>query len=199
MKNFITIVCIILISASKNIAQEFNNNGTNKSRKFGYSASYYSVKNSSFGWQIGVENYLATTKNYQVIGSLNLSNYFVKDIYTAAALNPRIGFRYINNFGLVLENFIGFGYLHRFYKYNDYGVNANGDVVSKRKASQGSAMPNFMLGAGYNLENKLKIPIMAVVRGSLNYNYPNRHYIFETYFSLEAGIVYRPNFKNNTK
>ncbi len=195
MKNFITMFCVAIIGAGATTAQEFNNNGTNKLRRFGYSASYYSIKSSSFGWQLGVENYLATTKNYQVIGSLNLSNYSVESVYTAVTLNPRIGFRYTSNFGFVLENAIGFGYLHRFYKYNDYGVNANGDVVSKRKASQGSAMPNFMLGAGFNLENKFKIPLLAVVRGSLNYNYPNRHFIFETYFSLEAGLVFRPNFK----
>jgi len=196
MKYSIVIFCIaLLISTGKTTAQELTNNGTNKERRFGYSASYYSLKNNSFGWQIGIENYLATTKNFQVIGSLNLSNYFVKDIYTGASINPRIGFRYISNFGFVLENFIGFGYLHRFYKFNDYSVNANGDVVSKGKASQASAMPNIMLGIGYDLENKLKIPLLAIIRGSVNYNYPNRHFIFETYLALEAGIVYRPNFK----
>lgn len=194
MKILIIIFCTVLISTNTISAQEFNKSGTNNSRKFGYSASYYSIRNSSIGWQIGIENYLATTKNFQVIGSLNLSNYYLKDLYTAVALNPKIGFRYTSDFGFVLENSIGFGYLHRFYKYDDYSVNANGDVVAKGKVSQASAMPNITFGFGYNLGNKLKIPLLAIVRAGVNYNYPNRHYIFETYTFTEVGIIYRPTF-----
>ena len=176
-------------------AQNTTKNGTPNNQRFGFSMGYYGDKIANSGYQLGLERYLATTNNYNVIGSVLVSNYFVKNINTAVSLTPRIGLRYTANSGITLESHLGLGYLQRFYKYNDYKIDTQGQVVSDRKASQASVMPNFAFGLGYDFRKKTNLPIIYFLRTSINYNYPNKHLLFEASYALESGIVFVPKLK----
>lgn len=190
MKNLIIIFFIFVITNAN--AQELSKNGILTSERFGFTLGYFGDKLTNHGYSIGVENYLATTKNYAVIGSLQFTNYFASKNFTAISLSPRIGLRYTTNFGLTLESHLGLGYLHRFYHYNEFEVDGQGQIISKQKASQASAMPSIILGAGYDFRRKTKLPIQYFLRASINYNYPNKHFIFEASYALETGFIYIP-------
>ncbi len=176
-------------------AQATTANGTPNENRFGFSVGYFSDRFSNPGYQIGIENYLATTKNYNVIGSLLLSNYFVANKITAFSLNPRIGLRYTLNMGLTMESYLGLGFLQRFYKYDQYDVDGQGQVINKGKPAQLSVMPNFAVGIGYDFRRKTKIPALYFLRASINYNYPNKHSFFEVAQALETGFIYVPTRK----
>lgn len=198
MKYLIIIFFIFFVTNAN--AQELSKNGTPTSERFGFAVGYFGDKLTNHGYSIGVENYLATTKNYAVIGSLQFTNYFAKQNFTAITLSPRIGLRYTTNFGLTLESHLGFGYLHRFYHYNEFIVDTQGQIISKQKASQASAMPSITLGTGYDFRRKTKLPLLYFLRASINYNYPNKHFIFETSYALETGFIYIPQLmKRNSK
>ncbi|MFN4000399.1 hypothetical protein [Algoriphagus sp.] len=193
MKNIIYFI-IATAFYTNAIAQEATTNGTPPDERFGFSVGYFGDMIRNPGYFIGLENYLATTKNYQVIGSVIFTNYFLKQNFTALSLNPRIGLRYTSNFGITLESHLGLGYLHRFYRFDDYDVNEQGEIVSKGKASQISAMPNLAVGLGYDFRRKTNLPLLYFLRGSINYNYPNRHFLFEASIAIETGITYVPKF-----
>ncbi len=194
MKNSILTLALFL-QAFILSAQSTTNNGTPTDQRLGFSIGYYGDRVSNQGYQLGIEKYLATTNNYSVVGSMLGSNYFVKNISTAVSLNPRIGLRHTANSGITLESHFGLGYLHRFYKYNDYSVNAQGQIVSSKKASQASVMPNFAFGLGYDFRKKANLPVVYFLRTSINYNYPNKHLFFEASYALETGIVFIPKCK----
>lgn len=175
-------------------SQELTKNNTPKNQRFGFSLAYNGDKLVNKGLQLGVEKYLSTTTNFNVIGSLFLSSFNVKSIYNAISLTPRIGLRYTSNFGITAETHFGLGYLQRFYKYNQYNVNANGQLVSEGKATLISAMPNFTFGLGYDFRRKTELPLLYFARLAINYNYPNKHYFVEASPALEMGFVWIPKF-----
>jgi hypothetical protein len=202
MKNLIIITLAFIVTNAN--SQELSENGTPASARFGFSIGYFGDKLTNHGYSIGLENYLATTKNYVVIGSLQFSNYFAKQNFSAISLSPKIGLRYTTNFGLTFENHLGMGYLHRFYHYSQFEVNAQGQIFSKRKATQASAMPSIILGTGYDFRRKAKLPMLYFLRVSTNFFYPNRNFRFEISYALETGFVYIPqimkrNIKNTSR
>lgn len=167
-------------------------NGTPKNYRFGYSLGYYGDQISNVGAQIGLERYLSTTKNYQVIGTVLLNGFAVKDAYTAVAITPRVGMRATANFGLTAEMHLGLGYRHTFFQYDDYAINESGQLVSRGKAAQASVMPNLAIGVGYDFRRTTNWPIQYFARMSVNYVYPNRHFLFEARYALETGIIWVP-------
>ncbi|MDX1907316.1 MAG: hypothetical protein SF053_09805 [Bacteroidia bacterium] len=193
----VIIICLAISIHIVSLAQTTTKIGTPIENRLGFSVGYYGDNFSNFGYQLGIERYLATTANFQVIGSLSITNYFVKQNFTAYSFNPRIGIRYTTDFGLTLESHLGLGYLYRSYKFDEYDVNSQGQVVSKGKASQSSVMPNLAIGIGYDLRKKFNFPLVYIVRGSINYNYPNKHFLFEASYALETGIVFIPNLQKS--
>ncbi len=182
------------------IAQERTANGTLKDERFGFSAGYFGDKFRNVGYLLAWENYLATTQNFTIVGTVQFSNYFVSQNFTAVSVLPRIGVRYTTNYGLALESHLGLGYLHRFYKFNEYGVNQEGQITTQRKASQASAMPSIAIGLGYDFRRKTALSLLYFIRGSINYNYPNKHFLFEASYALETGFIYIPKrIKKTTK
>jgi hypothetical protein len=194
MKKYIYILAFAIFSCNA-YAQDITKNGTPANPRFGLYAGYFGDKIANHGYLVGFENYLATTKNFNVIGAVQISNFFASQNFTAVSVLPRVGLRYTANIGLLLESYLGFGYLHRFYSYDEYDVNAQGQVISKGKASQGSATPSICLGLGYDFQKKSSLPMLFFLRGSVNYYYPNKHFLFEASYALETGVTYIPNFK----
>jgi hypothetical protein len=191
-----TIALLFIIFTLSQVFGQANNalNETSNSRR-GFSIGYFGDKISNYGYQVGIENYLAATRNYNVIGALFLANYFVPQNFTGLSLNPRIGLRYTTNFGATLESHLGFGYLHRFYRYDVYEVDAQGQVVALKKTSQAAAMPNIAFGLGYDFRRTTKLPVIYYLRTGINYNFPNRHFLFEVSYAIETGIIYVPAAK----
>lgn len=193
----IKLIALFALTAATVHSQELTKNNTPINQRFGFSLAYFGDKVVNKGLQIGVEKYLSTTANYNVVGSFILGTFGIKDVYNTLSLTPRIGLRYTSKFGLTAETHFGLGYLQRFYKYDQYNVNANGQLVSEGKTTLISAMPNFALGLGYDFRRKTKLSIVYFARLAINYNYPNKHYFVEASPALETGIVWIPKF--NTK
>lgn len=194
MKKTFTILIVILTFYQVN-AQDLTKNLTPKNERFGFMIGYYGDKLSNAGIQLGAETYLATTNNYQVIASMQYNLYGQKETYIAHYINPRFGFRYTANFGLIAESYFGIGYIFRKYQYDQYVLNNDGNIVNKGRAGVSSAVPNIALGLGYDFSKKLKLPISTYIRPSVHFFYPNGYVVFEATYSIEAGIIYVPTFK----
>lgn len=194
MKKTFTILIVILTFYQVN-AQDLTKNLTPKNQRFGFMIGYYGDKLSNAGIQLGAETYLATTNNYQVIASMQYNLYGQKETYIAHNINPRVGFRYTTNYGFIVESYFGIGYIYRKYKYEQYILNNEGDIVNQGRAGVSSAVPNIALGFGYDFSRKSKLPFSAYIRPSVNFFYPNGYVVFEASYALEAGIIYAPIFK----
>ncbi len=194
MKRTFTILIVILTFYQVN-AQELTKNLTPKNQRFGFMIGYYGDKFSNAGIQIGAETYLATTRNYHIIVSLQYNLYGQKETYIAHYINPRIGFRYTANFGLIAESYFGIGYIFRKYKYDQFWLNSNGNIVNRGRAGISSAVPNVALGLGYDFMRKAKLPVTLYIRPSINFFYPNGYVVFEATYAIEAGLIYVPTFK----
>lgn len=173
-------------------AQEFTKNLTPKNQRFGLLIGYYGNKLTNPGVQIGAEDYLATTLNYQVVGSFILNVFGKNKQYFSFALTPRIGLRYTSNYGLFLESNVGIGYHYQHFAYDQYELDANGNIVNKGKAGISSMMPNFALAIGYDFSRKANLPIKIYIRPSCNLTYPDGHILFQASYALEAGVIFVP-------
>jgi hypothetical protein len=185
----ITFSLILLGLVSLANAQEIESNGTPKDKKYGLVIGYYGNKLTEAGVQVGLENYLATTANFQVVSSLHLNIFRKKDIHTGLSLNPRIGVRHTANWGLTMEGHLGLGYLHRFFDYDQYKLDESGVIVKQGKAGQASLMPNIAFGLGYDFSRTFQLPVALYLRPSVNWAYPNKHFGFEASYAAEVGIV----------
>ncbi len=193
LATIVTTVCFVLNLQ----AQELTNNLTPKNQRIGFYMGYYGNKITEPGIQIGVEDYLATTPNYQVVGSL-FSTFFSKEKqYYAFTISPRIGLRYTASWGLSLESHFGFGYIFRHFAYDQYELNGDGNIVDKGNAGISSMMPNLALGLGYDFSRKANLPLKLYVRPSCSINYPEGHILFQASYALEAGIIYIPTLNHN--
>jgi hypothetical protein len=196
-------LALITISFSLTIsiqAQELTKNFTPKNQRYGFFMGYYGNKIDEPGVQLGVENYLATTPNYQIVGSLFSVLFGVDKQYYAFAVSPRIGLRYTSMWGLTLESHFGIGYIYRHFNYDQYELNSNGEIVNKGNAGISSMMPNFALGLGYDFSRKINLPVKLYLRPSCSANYPAGHILFQASYAIEAGIIYIPKINlNNAK
>lgn len=188
----ITTIAIIFCFVITVQAQELTKNLTPKNQRFGFLMGYYGNQLHDPGVQFGVEDYLATTLNYQIIGSMHLDVFGKNNLYYAIALTPRIGLRYTTIFGLILESHFGIGYIYRHFAYHQYELNTNGNIVDKGKAGISSMMPNLALGLGYDFPHKINLPVKVYVRPSCGLSLPAGHILFEAYYGLEVGLIYVP-------
>ena len=190
---FISIILITIVSSST--AQDLTKNGTPKNTKFGFSAGYFGYKFSNPGFQLGIENYIATTKNYNVIGGINIYYYNQKDIQSAMTISARIGQRYTANFGLFLETNIGIGIQQTFYVIKTLEHNSGQSTFTESKMSKNGISPSISLGLGYDFSKKTKYPIKFHMRPSFYWLYPDRNLVFQSSYAIETGLIYVPNFK----
>lgn len=175
-------------------AQELTGNLTPTNQQLGFYLGYYGNKLAEPGLQAGVEYYLATTPNFQVVANLYAASFWKEGLYSAFALSPRIGLRYTAGWGLTLESHFGIGYLYRYFEYHQYELNGHGDIVDKGHAGISSMMPNLALGLGYDFSRVLPLPLKLYIRPSAFVAYPAGHILFQTSYALEVGIIYVPTF-----
>jgi hypothetical protein len=196
MKNSI-VLAIALLLATAGHAQDLTRNFTPRNQRYGFYMGYYGNKINEAGFQVGVENYFATTPNYQVIGSLFSTFFGKKEQYYSFVISPRIGLRYTAGCGLTLESHVGFGYTYRHFNYDQYDLNNKGEIVDKGKAGISSMMPNFAFGLGYDFSRKANLPLKLYTRPSCNLSYPEGHILFQASYALEVGVIYVPTFNKH--
>ena len=196
MKKIIVLIGILIFTTHLGFAQtESIGNGTSQNQKIGFSIGYYGYKINNVGLQLGIEKYLATTNNFQIIWSSYFQFYTQKEKQTAIALNTRIGQRYNTNFGLILETHLGLGIQETFYKIKGYDLTSNPIREISSKINKTSAMPNISLGIGYDFSKKTKLPLVYYLRTNISWLYPDINLVFNTTANLEMGVIYKPIFK----
>lgn len=193
MKKYILFFAITLTCFSFDLKaqQEVTKNGTPENQKFGFYAGYYGYKYTNPGMQVGFENYIATTKNFQIIGSLTLQFHHKNKSQTAFALNARIGQRYTTNFGLCLETFLGIGVQNTFYVSTIYDMTTNPVKEETKIVNKTGAIPNIALGIGYDFSRKTNVPLTFYLRQNITWLLPDINLVFATSPSFEAGFIYK--------
>jgi hypothetical protein len=198
MKNSITLITLLASIFISN-AQDITKNGTPNEKKYGFSLGYFGYRFNNVGFQIGVENYLASTNNYVVLGGVNILYYNQKDIQSAVAMNARIGQRYTAGFGLFLESYLGIGLQQTLYVNKTFDYNSGQSTISETKMSKTGIIPNISLGLGYDFSKKTKIPLKFYLRPSIYWLYPDRNLVFQSSYAIETGLIYVPTFKKKQK
>jgi hypothetical protein len=179
-------LCTLHIQAQN---KETTTNFLQTSPQWGITAGYYTNRFSNPGFMIGGEIYLSSTKNYKVLASLQYNFFTASGFYTAHHIAPRIGFRATADFGLLAESYFGIGYIYRQYQYDQYILDGNGTIVNQGRAGISSAVPNVVLGIGYDFSKNSNLPLTFFTRPSVSFFYPNGQVTFEATFALEAGII----------
>lgn len=175
--------------------QSTTKNLTPKNQRFGFFAGYVGEQVINPGFQIGMEYYLATTPNFQVLSSFHYAFFSQADVYQAHLLTPRVGFRYTADFGLTLGSFLGLGYLFRRFEYDQYKLNAQGDLVNVGRAGVSSMVPNVTAELGYDLSRVSDLDVKLYIRPGFQFYYPNGFVTFDATYFAEIGLIYVPTFK----
>jgi hypothetical protein len=191
-KNNILFVFLFLAFNAK--AQDVSKNGTPSNQRFSFSAGYLGYKLANSGLQLGVEKYLATTNNFNVIGSLQLNYYNESKVQSAIGVHARIGQRYTTGFGLFLETYLGMGVQQTFFTDKTYEYNAGASSIKETQTSKSSISPSITLGLGYDFNKQMNLPIKWYLRPSFYWVYPERNLLLQTSYALETGIVYTPKW-----
>ncbi len=195
MKKIVITTGLLIFTLNSVNGQSTTENGTPLNQKFGFVAGYYGFQFKNPGFQIGLENYMATTSHFQVVGGLYAQFHHQKDRQTSIALNARIGQRYTTKFGLMLESHLGIGVQQTFYTSKVYDLTANPIAESTLKTNKTGAMPNIALGVGYDFSKKTKLPVTLYVRPNVSWLYPDKNLVFKTTGNIETGVIYKPTFK----
>lgn len=164
-------------------------NGTPPNKKNGLVIGYYGYKFENPGLQAGLERYLATTTNFQVIASFLAQFHHQKDQQTAIALNVRAGQRYTSGFGLMLESHLGIGLQHTYYTSIEYDLTNKPITSQKVGTNKTGILPNIAVGLGYDFSKKADMPLIFYFRPAISWLYPDRNLVFSTSGSFEAGII----------
>lgn len=194
MKVKIYSLLFLLAISHLGLTQEVSLNGTPKKSRMGFYGGYFGYKILYPGLQLGWENYLATTKNFQVVSDVNIFYYYQRDSQSALALNTRIGQRFTMGFGLFLETMVGVGVQQTFYVKKEYNYDGYVSSITKVKSTKTGFLPGVTLGVGYDFSKKTKLPIKCYFRTSRFWLYPGKNLTFQTSYTLESGIIYVPTW-----
>jgi len=193
--NIITVALVLLVASFASNAQEISSNGTPANKKYGFVVGYLGYRFINPGFQLGIEKYVATTKNYQVITSLNLYYYNQPNAQSAIGINARIGQRFNTRFGLFLESYLGVGLQNTSYISTTYEYKAGLGTATENKSSKVGLSPGVVLGLGYDLSKVTKYPAKFYVRPAAYWLYPDQNLVFQTSFAVETGLIYIPTWK----
>jgi hypothetical protein len=175
-------------------AQELRPNGTPSKERFGFGISYYGYKFKYPGLQLSAENYLATTKNFQVIAAALLQTYWQKEKQSAVAFALRFGQRYTTSWGLMLESYLGIGMQETYYKLKSEDLTTSPPSESIDKVHKFGAIGLISIGLGYDFSKKTKLPFIIYGMPTMRWLYPDQNLIFVTNSFLEIGVIYKPSF-----
>ena len=192
MKNIITALLLFCTCQFTFAQVETNANGTPKNEKLGFFLGYYGYQFGNLGLQLGIENYLATTRNFKIIWSSYLQFHHRDERQTAVALITRIGQRYTMNFGLTLETHLGIGFQYTNYIQPVYHLGTATPNRTTTNTGKVAAAPNLALGIGYDFSKTTKLPITYYLRAGLAWTFPDLNLVFNTAGFFETGIIYRP-------
>ncbi len=190
--NKMFLFCFFFATAFQVFAQDnTTKNGTPKNQKRAVLLAYYGYQISNPGVLIGMENYLATTQNFQIVAGIDLKFQQKKEQFSAVGLNFRIGQRYTSNFGLMLETHLGVGVQQTFYTSKVFDLTKTPIAESTVKSSKTGYTPNIAFGVGYDFSKKTNLPMAFYIRPSINWLVPDKNLVFQTNPSLEAGVIYK--------
>jgi hypothetical protein len=180
----VTLFCALTVSVSAQIKLQHSN------YKRGITLAYNSYNFSNAGVKIGEENYVAKADKLTVVGGLFLNLLQSKKDFFALGVQATIGQRYTNKWGLMLETQMGIGIQRTTYSSLVYDISKNPITESIVKSSKFNINPNIGFGLGYDFTKKTALPLLAFVRPTINWVFPDRNTVFKTYPALEIGVNY---------
>jgi hypothetical protein len=189
----------LLLTVNIILAQELTKNGTPKNKRFGYSIAYLSFRGQSPGFQLGIENYLATTKNYKCFSNANFQYYKEKEIQTGVAFNFGLGQRITSTVGFYFENILRLGlqrttYIQKIVEFNNGSTSTC--YIEKNKTG---FSPGIVLGIGYDFSQQTDLSAQIFFRPSFYWLYPDNNLLFKSFYVYEFGLIIVPFKKMKDK
>jgi len=142
----------------------------------GYPKLFYSQFHP--GIDIILEKQINKKIKNQLWAEANLGSYYHRFFQTAVKLNLNLHYRYFFNPRFFSDIGFGGGYLHSFYKYQLFKINANGDYVQETGVKgRPQYVMGFCLGAGVGLKKsdpdylRLLIQFRSSVQGKFAGNF----------------------------
>jgi hypothetical protein len=121
--------------------------------------------------------------------SLTIGGYVHRRNHTGLFSEVQLGQRFNFRSGLLLEQYIGLGYLHAFLNGgNVYQVSDNGSVGKIANKGRSHLMPSLSLGLGWNVARSQQLPLLLFVRPKAFWQYPFNGYALP-HIALQAGVT----------
>lgn len=158
--------------------------------------SYFGETITHPGMNAGIEYYPYQNEKFQIIISPNIGGYTHIRNNTSVFLRFQWGQRIIFKTGVIVEEFLGLGYLHHFsHGGENYEVLPNGGVVEVKKTGNPMFMPSLQIGTGYDFSKKTNLNLTYFLRTEFFWKAPfNGYYL--THVALNTGLTFNLNRKN---
>ena len=161
----------------------------------GISVSYWGTMINDYGIQLGLDRYILQTGKYEIIGNKSVVLQRKPDVYTSAGLILGSSLRRIFKMGFYFEYSIKLGYLGHYYDFDIYKTNSDGQIVNVGRKWLSTGIFGYSAGLGYDFSKKTSLNLQMFLKPILYYQYPNNENIFFiNNYSIEAGIVFHPNW-----
>jgi hypothetical protein len=130
-----------------------------------------------------------------VIGSASLIAERKPSIYTAVGILVGNALRRTFKCGVYLEQGIEVGYLGRYYHFDFYEINADGDIVNIGRPWKSSFIGGGFIGAGYDFLRLTRLNLQIFLKPSLYLKIPDddNYYLLHNR-GFEAGVIVHPKW-----
>ncbi len=198
-KSLITIAVAILIYLVS--FQALNASGIDSLTKAnGISVGYWGTMINDYGIQVGLDRYLLHTEKFDIIGNKSIVLQRKPNVYTSAGLILGSSMRRTYKMGLYFEYSINVGYLGRFYDFDIYKTNTDGQIVNVGRKWLSTGIFGYSAGVGYDFSKKTRLNLQFYAKPVLYYQYPNNENIFFiNNYSFETGIIFHPAWLKSKK
>ncbi|MFC0875794.1 hypothetical protein ACE01N_04325 [Saccharicrinis sp. FJH2] len=175
-------------------------NPDSTSRSVGIVVSYRGIIRNTPGLSLGIEKTYLQSAKYSVLGSATLQLNQKPDVFTSTGFNLGSTLRRTWNSGLYLEHGVNMGYLGKYYNFDIYRTNSDGDIVNTGRKLKSTMTLGYSIGLGYDFSKKANTNIQLFVKPGIYYDLFDRsNYYILNYYSIEMGLIFHPQWLNRNK
>ena len=190
---FFPVVLIIILLSTYTTTFAASPDSTNGS--LGIMASYWGTIKNTPGLRLGIEKTYFQSTKYSVIGSATLQMNRKPDIYTSAGFNFGNTLRRTWKRGFYLEHGINIGYLGRYYDFDIYRTNSDGNIINVGRKWNSTMILGYSIGMGYDFTQKTNTNVKLFLKPGIFYDLLNRtNYYYVNNYSIEIGVVLHPQW-----
>lgn len=191
---FQALFIIIILSSTQTI---FASNPDSTKSNIGIITSYRGIIDNTPGLSVGIENTYFQSAKYSVLGSATIFLNRKPDVFTSTGFNLGSTLRRTGKRGIYLEHGINIGYLGKYYNFDIYRTNSDGNIVNVGRKLNSTITLGYSIGMGYDFSIKTNTDLKLFIKPGLYYDLINKtNYYYVNNYSIEIGLIFHPQWLN---